>query len=68
MNYNPGVKLFEDDAGTRLSREKIEDELSQLTKSLERLRDRMEEARLLNATNTYGAVLSFPELRQLLSN
>jgi len=68
QNLSEGIKLFEDDAGTRLSREKIEDGKSQLTKALERLRARMEEARLLNAANTYGAVPSFPELRQLLSN
>ena len=68
VDLHEEIKLFEDEAGTRLSREKIEEEISQLTQALKRLRDRMEEAQLLNAMNTYGAMLSFPELRQLLSN
>lgn len=71
-SLNEGLKLFEekedDDKPARLSPEKIATELSRIDAALTRIDNEMEQARLLNATNTYGAVLTFPELREVLSN
>ncbi|HKR22689.1 MAG TPA: tetratricopeptide repeat protein, partial [Pyrinomonadaceae bacterium] len=71
-SLNENLKIFEepegDDKPARLSSEKIAAELSRLDAALTRIDNEIEEARLLNATNTYGAVLTFPELREVLSN
>ena len=71
-NLNENLKIFEDQEGddqpARLSAEKIAAELAKIDAALTRIDSEIEEARLLNATNTYGAVLTFPELREVLSN
>ncbi len=74
-SLNEGFKLFEeheDEDGekkpVRLSAEKIASEIDKVEKAIERVEAEIDEARLLNATNTYGAALTFPELRAVLTS